>query len=141
VNLVDANVLLYAVNTAVDHHERSRRWLDGTLGDGGPVGLAWLPLLAFIRLATKPGLFPRPLPVEDAFDQVENWLQHPASVIVEPTARHGTVLAGLTREVGTGGNLVSDAHLAALAVEHGASVVTFDADFGRFPGVRAIEPG
>lgn len=139
-NLVDANVLLYAVNTAADQHERSRRWLDGALGDGGPVGFAWLPMLAFIRLATKPGLFPRPLPVDDALGQVEDWLQHPASVVVEPTARHGSVLAGLVRELGTGGNLVSDAHLAALAVEHGATIVSFDSDFERFSGVRVVQP-
>jgi toxin-antitoxin system PIN domain toxin len=140
VNLVDVNVLLYAVNTAVEHHASSRRWLDDALEDGGPVGFSWISLLAFLRLSTKPGLFPRPLAVDQAVRQMEDWLGHPASVMVEPTTRHGAVLAGLLRQVGTGGNIVSDAHLAALAVEHGAGVVTFDADFGRFPGVRWARP-
>jgi toxin-antitoxin system PIN domain toxin len=140
VNVVDTNVLLYAVNEADPKHSQSVGWLDSALSSREPVGFAWASLLAFLRLATKTGLFPRPLDVGDAVRQVQSWLGAPAAVVVEPTARHADVLAGLLVPTGTGGNLVIDAHLAALAVEHGATVITFDRDFGRFSGVRWSEP-
>ena len=138
--LVDANVLLYAVNTSSDHHEEARTWLDGELTRGRTVGFAWLVLLAFLRLSTKVGLFPRPLAVAEADERIEAWLAHPAATVVEPTARHRAVLSGLLRGVGTGGNLVNDAHLAALALEHGATVISYDTDFGRFEGLRWARP-
>jgi toxin-antitoxin system PIN domain toxin len=140
VNLIDANVLLYAVNESVDKHEESRDWLDGALNGREPVGLSWVALLAFLRLSTRAGLFPSPLGVDEAFDRVQAWMAQPPSVVLEPTSRHLAVLAGLLRPTGSGGNLVTDAHLAALAVEHDATVVTYDADFGRFPGVRWRQP-
>jgi uncharacterized protein len=138
--IVDANVLLYAVNTAADHHEASRRWLDGALSGGDTVGLAWVPLLAFLRLTTRDGLFPSPLTAEAAMTQVLDWCDAPASVMVSPTPRHGDVLSGLLSRVGAGGNLVNDAHLAALALEHRARIVTYDSDFGRFEGVQSETP-
>lgn len=95
---------------------------------------------AFLRLSTKVGLFPRPLTVAQADERVEAWLRHPATVVVEPTLRHRSVLSWLVRQFGTGGNLVSDAHLAALAIEHGATVVSYDSDFGRFEGVEWSPP-
>jgi toxin-antitoxin system PIN domain toxin len=140
VKAVDANILLYAVNSAADRHREARSWLDGALSDGVTVGFSWVVLLAFLRLSTKVSLFPRPLPVDGALDRVRAWLAHPASVVIQPTPRHLDVLAGLVSATGTGGNLTSDAHLAALAVEHRATVVTYDRDFGRFPGVRWQEP-
>lgn len=140
-NLVDANVLLYAVNEDDPKHEPSRTWLDGALAGPGTVGFSWVVLLAFLRLSTKVGLFPHPLPVEAALSQVRAWTAEPAAVVVEATPRHLDVLAGLLRTAGTGGNLASDAHLAALAVEHGATVVSFDHDFGRFAGLRWHQPG
>src|ERR1700746_1149793 len=100
--IVDANVLLYAVNTAADHHEASRRWLDGALSGGDTVGLAWVPLLAFVRLTTKHGLFPTPLSADDAMRQVADWCSAPGAVLVNPTPRHADVLAGLLAEVGAG---------------------------------------
>lgn len=139
--LVDANVLLYAVNEASPHHEGARSWLDGALGSREPVGFAWTVLLAFVRLATHPVVFARPLSSEDAMAIVRTWLAQPSAVVVEPTSRHADVLAGLLAEAGTAGNLVNDAHLATLAIEHGATIVTFDADFGRFAGVRWQRPG
>jgi uncharacterized protein len=135
VTVVDANVLLYAVNSAADRHREARSWLDGALSGGVTVGFSWIVLLAFLRLSTKVGLFPHPLPVEGALERVRAWLAQPTSVVLEPTPRHLDVLAGLMSATGTGGNLTSDAHLAALAIEHRATVVTYDPDFGRFPGV------
>lgn len=140
-NLVDANVLLYAVNESADHHERSRQWLDGSLSGGASVGFSWISLLAFVRLSTKVGLFPSPLPVQSALDRVRDWLAQPVSVVLEPTHRHVEVLGGLLEAVGTGGNHTNDAHVAALAIEHRATVITYDSDFGRFPGVTWSPPG
>ncbi len=138
--LVDANVLLYAVNSSEPRHDESRRWLDGALSEREPVGFSWLVLLAFLRLSTRAGLFPRPLTVDGAVGRSRAWLAQPTAVLVEPTARHLDVLAGLLHDVGVGGNLVSDAHLATLALEHDATVVTYDNDFGRFTGVRWERP-
>lgn len=138
--LVDANVLLYAVNPASPQHAAARSWLDHSLSESEPVGFAWTVLLAFLRLATSAAVFPRPLATADAVGVLRDWLSQPASLVVEPTARHLDVLAGLLAESGTAGNLVADAHLAALAVEHDAALVSFDADFGRYAGVRWQRP-
>ena len=138
--LVDANVLLYAVNTSSSEHERSRTWLEAALSGGTAVAMAWVPLLAFVRISTRPGIFPRPLSVEQAGDVVQDWLAQPACTVLQPTARHPHLLAELLGGVGVGGNLVSDAHLAALAIEHRAEIVSYDTDFSRFPGVRCSPP-
>ncbi len=138
--IVDANVLLYAVNSASEHHHASRRWLDTALSGSDTVGLAWVPLLAFVRLTTKIGLFPSPLTTAQAMQQITEWLSAPGAVLVDPTPRHGYVLAGLLHGVGTGGNLVNDGHLAALALEHRATIVSYDSDFGRFDGITWKSP-
>ncbi len=140
-NLVDANVLLYAVNEDADRHDDARRWLDEALSGGAVVGLSWIAMLAFARLSTKPNLFPSPLTSDGAFDRLDAWIASPASVIVEPTARHASLVRQLLAGVRTGGNLVNDAHLAALAIEHRGNVVSYDSDFERFDGVRRVEPG
>jgi toxin-antitoxin system PIN domain toxin len=140
VKLVDANVLLYAVNIDARHHARSRRWLDESLSGGDTVAFAWIALLAFVRLSTKTGLFPSPLSLEGAMDRVDAWLGAPASVVVEPTPHHSRIVRDLLGAVGVGGNLVNDAHLAALAIEHRCGLVSFDNDFGRFAGVDWSEP-
>jgi len=140
VRLVDTNVLIYAVNESGPRHGAAQAWLDGALNSTEPVGFAWVVVLAFLRLATKVGLFPDPLPVADALAVVRAWLEQPPSVVVEPTSRHLDVLSGLLVAIGTGGNLANDAHLAALAVEHDAEIVTYDSDFGRFLGVRWTTP-
>jgi len=139
--LVDANVLLYAVNEASAHHAKARPWLDAALDGREPVGFAWTVVLAFLRLATHPAVFPRALAADEATAIVRTGLAQPAAVLLEPTARHVGVLAGLLAEAGTAANLVNDAHLAALAIEHDAVVVSFDVDFGRFRGVRHEVPG
>jgi uncharacterized protein len=138
--LVDANVLLYAVNDSMPQHAHAKRWIEHALNGNEAVGFAWLVLLAFVRLATLPVLFPMPLEADTALDLVDDWLGARPAVVVHPTARHAPVLRRLLSDSGTAGNLVSDAHLAALCIEHNARICTFDRDFNRFPGVRAFAP-
>jgi uncharacterized protein len=140
VRIPDANVLLHAVNSSALQHRAARRWLEASLGGTEPVGFAWLVLLAFLRLSTRRGLFPAPLAVGPAMDYVAEWLAQPPARVVNPTGRHLDVLRSLLVEAGTGGNLTTDSHLAALAVEHGAELWSFDRDFGRFEGLRWRQP-
>jgi toxin-antitoxin system PIN domain toxin len=138
--IVDANVLLYAVNEDAPHHRAAHSWLDEALGGREAIGFAWVALLAFLRLATRTGLFPRPLTLLEAGGVLEHWLDQPAAVVLHPTERHLGLLCGLLGPAGTAANLVTDAHLATLALEHGAEVVSFDHDFERFEGVRRTSP-
>jgi toxin-antitoxin system PIN domain toxin len=114
----------------------AKTWLEKTLVGSERVGLAWMVLLAFLRVTTKSGLSRQPMPIASAFDTVDKLLRVPNVEIIHPSRDHARVLRQLLSQVGTGGNLVTDAHLAALAIEHGAELVTFDRDFGRFAGLR-----
>ena len=134
--LVDANVLVHAVNEPSREHRRARSWLAGALAGTETIGVAWTVALAFLRLTTHAAVFPRPLSPEQSAAALERLLAEPASIMVEPTRRHLPLLRGLLMEAGTAGNLVNDAHLAALGLEHDATVVSFDRDFARFEGVR-----
>lgn len=138
--LVDANVLLHAVNERAREHAAARGWVQEALGGGEAVAFAWAVVLAFLRLSTHPAVFPRPLSAGQAAESVERWLGSPPAVTLEPSRRHLPLLRGLLEAAGTAGNLVGDAHLAALALEHGATVVSFDRDFGRFEGLRVRRP-
>jgi len=138
--LVDANVLLYAVNEEAGEHAAARNWLRRALGGGEAVAFAWTVVLAFLRVSTHPAVFPRPLAAAQAAEVVERWLETPPALTLEPTRRHLPLLRGLLERSGTAGNLVGDAHLAALALEHGATVVSFDRDFARFEGVALRRP-
>ena len=138
--LPDANVLLYAVDESSPRHEPARRWVEEQLSGTETVAFAWIVLLAFVRLATQPRVFARPLAGPDALDIVDGWLAQPCSTIVHPTDRHASHLRQLLDTAGTAGNLTNDAHLAALAIEHGATLSSCDADFSRFAGLRWRDP-
>lgn len=138
--IIDVNLLLYAVDDTSVPHEPARRWLEQTLSGAGTVGMSWQVLLAFLRLSTRAAVFTHPLSADEALDIVAGWLSQPVVTVVHPGSRHPAVLRELLDAVGTAGNLVSDAHLAALAIEHGAQLCSRDADFGRFPGVRWVDP-
>lgn len=138
--LPDANLLLYAIDETSPHHLRARPWLEELLSGTEPAGFAWTVLLAFMRLSTRPQLFARPLSPTEAFDVVEGWLSQPCALVLHPTERHFAVLRGLVEPLGTAGNLTTDAHLAALAIEHGGEVCSADRDFMRFRGVRWSNP-
>jgi uncharacterized protein len=140
VKIVDANLLLYAVNEDSPRHDQARRWLEDILSGTETVGFAWTVLLAFLRLSTLRAVFPRPLEPAEAFDLVGSWLEQPCAAIVHPTERHADLLKDLVLPLGTAGNLTSDAHLAAIAIGHGAELCSSDGDFARFPGLRWTDP-
>ncbi len=138
--LLDANLLIYAINGDAPLNNKAKPWLEAVLNGPETVGFPWNVLLAFLRLTTRPGLFPHPLPVETAFELVASWLDQTCATVVHPGPRHLHILRGLILPVGTGGNLTSDAHLAALAVECGAELCSSDTDFARFPGLKWRNP-
>jgi toxin-antitoxin system PIN domain toxin len=138
--LLDANLLIYAVNADAPLHGKAKSWLESALSGQETVGFSWNVLLAFLRLTTRPGLFRHPLPVDTAFDLVAAWLDRKCAVIVHPGPRHLQILRELLRPLGAGGNLTSDAHLAALAIEHRAELCSSDTDFARFHGLKWRNP-
>ena len=138
--LPDANVLLYALDDTSARHAGSRAWLDASLSGSEEIGFAWVVLLAVLRLTTKPTVFAQPLRPGEALDIVHEWLAQPCALIVHPTVRHSALIRGFLTSAGTAGNLTTDAHLAALSVEYGAAICSYDADFSRFSGVRLIDP-
>lgn len=138
--LPDVNVLLHSINSSANEHAAALKAL--RLGFDGPGGVAfaWTALLAVLRLSTRRGIFENPLSVEEALRVIDNWLRHSHAQVVHPGERHAEVLGRLLRSAGTAGNLTTDAHLAALAIEHGATVVSFDRDFALFEGVQWTLP-
>jgi toxin-antitoxin system PIN domain toxin len=138
--LVDANLLIYAVNQDAPHHSAAREWLERTLSGRVDVGLPWICILAFLRVTTHRRIFPSPLRPDQAIAFVQSWLNQPFVDAVAPGDAHWPILRNLLRSTGTSGNLTSDAHVAALAIERGATVCSADHDFKRFPGVRHINP-
>jgi toxin-antitoxin system PIN domain toxin len=138
--LPDVNLLIYAHDTAARSHDAAREWWDGALSGDEPVAVAWVTLLAFVRLTTKRAVFEEPFSVEEAVHRVEAWLAQPNVRMVQPGHRHAELLFRYLRALGAGGNLTTDAHLAALAVEHGCTLHSTDADFARFPGLDWRNP-
>ena len=132
----DVNVLLNARDLTARHHATARPWLESALSGNETVGLAWAVLLGFIRISTNPRVYSQPLDVAEALDQIDEWIDLSSTALVAPTNRHQTILRGLIEAAGTAANLTTDAHLAALAIEHGATLATFDGDFHRFSGLK-----
>jgi uncharacterized protein len=140
VKLPDVNLLLYAVDEGSARHEPARDWLEDRLSGTETFALAWVVLLAFVRLTTSSRVFQSPLTTSQALDLVDSWLAQPCATMVHPTGRHASLLRDLLEPLGTAGNLTTDAHLAALAIEHGAELCSTDLDFSRFPGLRWTNP-
>ena len=134
--LPDTNLLIHAANPLGPEHASARHALDEAVREPTGIGLAWLPLVGFVRLSTMARVMPKPLSVADALADVRGWLEHPNARLLQPGVRHMDILARLLLEAGTAGNLTSDAHIAAIAIEHNAEVLTFDKDFARFTGLR-----
>jgi toxin-antitoxin system PIN domain toxin len=138
--LLDANVLIYAVDADAPQHAKARRWLESTLSGDISVGLPWIVALAFLRVTTRAGVLRHQLSAEQAVGFIDEWLAQPYVELVGPGAGHWPLLKKLLREAGAAGNLTSDAHLAALAIEGGWQLATTDHDFRRFAGVRLVNP-
>lgn len=136
--VIDANVLVHAANADAREHASAQEWIEAALSGTEPIGFAWIALLAFIRISTRHGLLLRPLKIADAFGLLEDWLGAHHSVVIHPGDNHAAILRVLLESLGTAGDLTTDAHLAALAIEHGAELVSFDRDFKRFEGLRTI---
>jgi toxin-antitoxin system PIN domain toxin len=138
--LVDANLLLHAYNPRSVDHDASRIWLQGALSGGDMVGFAWVTLWAFIRITTSARVFERPLSMAEADTIVASWLAQPSAGILEPGERHWEILRGLLKHGQASGALTMDAALAAIAIEHGATLCTTDRDFTRFADLSWINP-
>ena len=136
----DINILVHAYNSSSPGHKVAREWWEGTLSRPRPVGLCWVTALGFIRLMTHRGILVNPLHVNDAVGRVRAWLNHPRVQVLTPGEHHAEILFSLLTQLGTAGNLTTDAHLAALALEYQAELVSTDADFARFPGLRWFNP-
>ncbi len=138
--LVDANLLLYAEDQLSPRHTAARQWWDDQLSGTTPVCLCWTILCAFIRIATNPRIFKHPLSIEEAVLRVQSWLDQPCIRLIYPTQRHWVILQQLLVGRQAVANLVSDAHLAALAIEHDCELFSTDADFARFPKIKWRNP-
>ncbi len=138
--LVDANILLYAEDSLQSRHQQARAWWDGQLSGTGVVCLCWTVLSAFIRIGTNPRVFEYPLSLEQALSRVQSWLDQPCTRVVRPTERHWTVFKQMLTDGQAVANLVTDAHLAALAIEHGCELASTDSDFARFPKLKWRNP-
>jgi toxin-antitoxin system PIN domain toxin len=140
VKLLDLNLLLYAIDEGSPRHRQARPWLEQTLSGTEAVGFAWTVLLGFVRISTNPAILEAPLSAGEALDYVDGWIAQPCAGVVAPTEDHASLLRRLLEPLGAAGNLTSDAHLAALAIEHGAELCSCDADFSRFEGLRWSDP-
>jgi len=138
--LVDANILLYAEDSLHPRNQQAREWWDGRLSQTETVCLCWTVLSAFIRIGTNPRVFEHPLSLEQALARVQSWLDQPCTRVVRPTERHWTVFQQMLTDGQAIANLVTDAHLAALAIEHGCELASTDSDFARFPKLKWSNP-
>jgi uncharacterized protein len=140
VKVPDLNLLIYAVDDHAADHQTALKWWNEVLSGSETVGMSWSVLLGFVRLTTNPRVVRAPMTAGEALDYVDRWLDQEVTTVIEPTGRHSPVLRDLLGSTGTAGNLVADAHLAALAIEHGAQLCSADRDFGRFKGLDWTNP-
>jgi uncharacterized protein len=133
--LPDVNVLLHAVNASARQHQTAKKWLSHALVQPRGVALTWTALIGYLRLSTRSGILAPPLTVEQAMAPLHRWLAAPAATVIHPGVAHAGLVGRLLLGAGTAGNLTTDAHLAAIAIEHGATLVSFDRDFERFAGL------
>ncbi|MGH8657014.1 MAG: type II toxin-antitoxin system VapC family toxin [Gammaproteobacteria bacterium] len=138
--VVDLNVLLYAVNENAVHHTPLLKWWEEAINGDEPLGLPWIVLLGFLRISTNPRIFPQPLEPDTAISKIGIWLSLDNTRLVCEKEEHWDILRSLLAETGTAGNLTTDAHLATLAISHGAALVSCDNDFARFKGLRWENP-
>jgi toxin-antitoxin system PIN domain toxin len=138
--VVDINILLYATNQSDPNHQRALAWCAENFNGNKLIGLAWITIVAFLRLSTRKSVFQSPLTPEQALDRLNQWLGRPNVQIINESRDHWTILQDLIREAGTAGNLTTDAHLAALAISRGATLVSCDTDFARFRHLRWENP-
>ena len=138
--LVDANLLLYAYDAGAHRHAAAKRWLEQALSGPEPVRFAWVTLLAFLRIGTHPTALASPFTLDEALGHVDSWLDQPAVGLLDPSERHWPMLAQLSKSAQVRGPMMMNAHLAALAVEHGAVLCTADRDFARFQGLQWRNP-
>lgn len=138
--IADVNILFYAYDVSALQHPVACEWCEATLSDLLPVGLPWVTVLGFLRISTNRRIVDNPLPVATSVSLVRSWLQQSSVEIVSPGERHAEILFELLTHVGTAGNLTTDAHLAALPIEYQAELVSTDAGFARFPGLRWFNP-
>ncbi len=138
--LVDANLLIYAEDSLSPHHEEARKWWDAQLSGISAICLCWTVISAFIRISTNRRVFEHPLSIQEATQRVQSWIDQPSTRIVNPTEQHWQIFQDLLKRGQAWGNLVSDAYLAALAIEHGCVLCSTDSDFSRFPKVKWKNP-
>jgi len=138
--IVDINLLIYAINKDTPYHFKAKKWLEDSLSSDEPFGFAWIVILGFLRIVTNGRIMPTPLIPEVAIDCVNDWLQQPPSLTIVPSHQHWSIFKELLMPLGTAANLTSDAHLAALAIEHGARLYSTDNDFSRFQSLRWTNP-
>lgn len=138
--IVDANLLLYAYDSNAAEHPAASAWLNQLFDSEENIGLPWVVIWAFIRVSTNPRLLRAPRPLPEIFSIVSEWLNAPHIMVINPSPRHTAILERLLADYGVVGPLVTDAVIAALAIEHGATVASTDQDFRRFPEVRWINP-
>jgi toxin-antitoxin system PIN domain toxin len=138
--LVDINLLIYATFEHTEQHKSAHAWLESQLNGSSRVGLPWHALLGYLRVTTNRRAFPNAVTASEAWSQVEDWLACDVAWIPQPTERHAEVLKELLQQPGVHGDLVSDAHLAALAIEHGLTLCSTDGDFARFRELKWLNP-